>query len=95
MLESRLPGIFPTYKPNSKGYVDEEFDGFQISFTGNHPAPRILVEVKSAMPTLGELMRQINLYRTAFKGPVVVVSPDASFADILKEQRVTFVKYAQ
>ena len=38
-------------------------------------------------------MRQINLYRTAFKGPVVIVSPDDSYADLLHEQGVLFIKY--
>ena len=53
----------------------------------------VLVEVKSKLPTLGELMRQINLYRTAHKGPIVVVSPDDSFQELLAGQRVLFLKY--
>lgn len=57
-------------------------------------APRVLVEAKSVMPTFGELMRQIQLYRTAFDGKMVVVSPDDQYASLLAEQGVTFIKYA-
>lgn len=92
-LETETPCIFPTYKPSSKGYSQDEFDNFTLGWSRDRPAPRILVEVKSVMPTMGELMRQINLYRTAFGGRFVVVSPDDGYADILKEQGVTFVKY--
>jgi hypothetical protein len=55
----------------------------------------LLVEAKSVLPTVGELMRQIQLYRTAFGGKIVVVSPDDSYSNILSEQGVTFVKYIQ
>lgn len=54
--------------------------------------PSLLLEVKSKMPTLGELMRQLQLYRTAFKGLLVVVSPDDRYASILGEQEVHFIK---
>lgn len=67
--------------------------GFKLEWLKDQ-APRILVEAKSAIPSLGELLRQINLYRTAFSGKCVVVSPDDTFADILAEQGVTFLKYA-
>jgi hypothetical protein len=59
-----------------------------------YPSPTMTPFACGHMPTVGELMRQINLYRTAFGGKFVVVSPDDSRADILKEQGVTFVKYA-
>jgi hypothetical protein len=67
---------------------DEE--PFQVWFGGKD---RILVEVKSKLPTLGELMRQINLYREAHRGKVVVVSPDDSYAEVLATQGVQFLKY--
>ena len=56
--------------------------------------PGILVEAKSVLPTIGELMRQIQLYRTAFGGPIVVISPDTKYAEILREQEVAFIQYA-
>ncbi len=80
--------------------ADDEFDCFELGWCRRlewaRPyveAPRILVEAKSVMPTVGELMRQIQLYRTAFSGKFVVVSPDESYAQILAEQGVTFIKY--
>lgn len=55
--------------------------------------PRFLIEAKVELPTVGELMRQLQLYRTAFGGKLVVVSPDGRYADILADQGVVFVKY--
>lgn len=94
VLETEIPQIYPDYKANPKGYGDDVFDGFVLGWSRRNDAPKILVEAKSVMPTVGELMRQINLYRTAFGGRFVVVSPDDTYAEILKEQGVTFVKYA-
>jgi hypothetical protein len=54
----------------------------------------LLVEAKTTMPSLGELMRQINLYRQVY-GSVVVVGQDDSYAEILREQGVLFVKYSE
>ncbi len=53
---------------------------------------KIIVEAKTVLPTLGELMRQINLYRQACSN-VVLVAPDDRYADLLAEQEVLFVKY--
>jgi hypothetical protein len=55
-------------------------------------AGSLLVEAKTVMPSLGELMRQLNLYRLVYRN-VVVVSPDASYQDLLREQGVLFVQY--
>ncbi len=44
------------------------------------------------MPSLGELMRQLNLYRLVYRD-VVVVSPDASYQDLLREQGMLFMPY--
>ena len=54
----------------------------------------LLVEVKSILPTLGELMRQVNLYRQVYRN-VAVVAPDASYSSILKEQGILFVPYVK
>ena len=53
---------------------------------------KIIIEVKSVLPTLGELMRQLNLYRQAHPN-VVLVAPDERYAGLLREQGVLFVKY--
>jgi hypothetical protein len=100
LLETELPCISPRYKAAAIRGADDEFDCFELGWCRRlewaRPyveAPRILVEAKSVMPTVGELMRQIQLYRTAFSGKFVVVSPDESYAQILAEQGVTFIKY--
>lgn len=54
----------------------------------------ILIEAKTTMPTLGELMRQLNLYRTAFdRRAIVVLSPDDRHASRLEEQGIHFLRY--
>ena len=58
----------------------------------SHHSYRTLVEVKTSLPTIGELMRQLNLYRLVYRD-VIVVAPDDSYAEILKEQGVLFVQY--
>lgn len=52
----------------------------------------LIVEVKTALPSLGELMRQLNLYRLAYSD-VIVVAPDNSYAEVLAEQGILFVPY--
>lgn len=50
-------------------------------------------EVKSSIPSLGELIRQINMYKAYKSGRYVVVSPDDRFKESLKRQRISFLKY--
>lgn len=50
-------------------------------------------EVKTEIPSLGELMRQINLYRTYLKGRWYIVSPDTRHVETLAEQNVGFIEY--
>jgi len=93
LIETEAPLVTPKYIAGPTQYSDDVFDGFEIAWSRNREAPSILVEAKSVLPTVGELMRQIQLYRTAFGGKIVVVSPDDSYENILAEQGVTFVKY--
>ncbi len=50
-------------------------------------------EVKTSIPSLGELLRQINMYRKYKPGTYFVVCPDDRFKDMLFEQGVRFIKY--
>lgn len=50
-------------------------------------------EVKSAIPSLGELFRQIQLYKVYDKNPFVIVCPDARFREQIESQGLTFLKY--
>lgn len=93
LIETALPRVFPTYTASSAKLGVDVLDGFELGWSSEgRESPRILVEAKSVLPTVGELMRQVQLYRTAFYGVFVVVSPDDSYAKILSEQGVIFVK---
>lgn len=50
-------------------------------------------EVKTEIPSLGELMRQLQFYRQYLKGDWFVVSPDTRFKETLAEQGIGFVEY--
>jgi len=95
LIETEVPMISARYVAGPARDTDDVFDGFEVAWSRGRGAPYILVEAKSVLPTVGELMRQIQLYRTAFGGKIVVVSPDDSYATILTEQGVDFVKYAR
>lgn len=58
------------------------------------PTCGIAIEVKTKIPNIGELLRQINFYRTYLSGPRwIVVSPDDRYKDILKAQGIHFYKF--
>jgi len=50
-------------------------------------------EVKSTIPSLGELFRQIQMYKVYDKNPFVIVCPDDRFRDQIESQGLKFVKY--
>lgn len=54
---------------------------------------RVCFEVKSAISSLGELIRQVRMYQSYFDTTYIVVSPDDRFAGTLKEQGIQFIKY--
>jgi hypothetical protein len=94
LITTELPRVVPKYKVTTTRGSHDIFDGFQLAWSSDD-APCILVEAKSVLPTVGELMRQIQLYRTAFRGKIVVVSPDDKHSQILIEQGVGFIKYSR
>lgn len=53
----------------------------------------IAVEVKSYIKSIGELLRQINLYKEFTKNYFVVISPDDRFIKILESEDIRFYKY--
>ena len=57
------------------------------------PTKTILFEAKTVIPSLGELLRQINMYRAYNGSPFYVVSPEDKFKKTLLEQQVGLVKY--
>ena len=54
----------------------------------------IAFEVKTTIDSVGELIRQINYYRNVLKETIfVVVSENDKYKDILKDQKIGFIKY--
>jgi len=94
LIETQCPRVEAIYKKANSWDEFGILDGFELTWSSDR-VPRILVEAKSVLPTVGELMRQIQLYRTAFRGNFIVVSPDDSYAQILAEQGVTFIQYTR
>lgn len=50
-------------------------------------------EVKTTIPSLGELVRQVQMYRQFIGGTYVVVSGDTRFKEALAGQKIKFVFY--
>lgn len=58
------------------------------------PQLGIAIEVKSEIPTLGELIRQIHFYNKYLNvAKWIVVSPDSRVSKILKDQGICFIRY--
>ncbi len=53
----------------------------------------IFIEVKTKIPSLGELFRQLNTYREYLTGDFLVVSPDDSNVETIRNQGFRFFKY--
>jgi hypothetical protein len=54
----------------------------------------IYFEVKTAIPSIGELIRQINMYREYLKSQrFYVVSPDDKAITLLSQQGIGFIRY--
>lgn len=55
---------------------------------------QVIFEVKTTIPSLGELLRQINSYWSITgRALFFVVSPDMKYIDILNEQGIGFISY--
>jgi hypothetical protein len=67
--------------------------GLPVPTYGFAHTKTINFEVKAAIPSLGEVIRQIRLYQEYEQGKYVIVSPDARWATMLKEQGIGFFTY--
>jgi len=65
-------------KINSRGYTEGEV---------------LFIEVKSTLPSAGELLRQIRMYQQYVHGKWLVICPDARHKDILNRQGIHFWQY--
>lgn len=86
-LGDLAPNMFMTWKHNA---VSTELYAPTYVHWKEYKA---FFEVKTEIPSLGELLRQINLYKTYLSGEWFVVSPDVRFRDTLAEQGVGFIEY--
>jgi len=53
----------------------------------------IAFEIKTSIPSLGELIRQIRMYQTYLPIPYIIVSPEDKFAKHINNQGINFYKY--
>jgi hypothetical protein len=90
VVQLALPVVVAQWERRPEGEV---LQGFTIGWRSDADRYTLVVEAKSQMPTVGELLRQINLYRTAMHGSYVVVAPDCNYTEVLREQGVAFVRY--
>lgn len=51
------------------------------------------IEIKTKIPSLGELLRQIRMYQMHQGGHYVVICPDDRFKEPLASQGITLIKY--
>jgi hypothetical protein len=86
--EQKLPDMLPT--PELEWAVTDR--NFIVGFVDIYLCG-IAVEVKSKIPVVGDLIRQINFYRKYIGAQWLVVSPDDRFVDLLKSQGIKFFKY--
>lgn len=59
-----------------------------------HEKKQLAFEIKTSIPSLGELIRQIRMYQNYSRAKFVVISPDDRHAEMLKKQGIIFYKYA-
>ena len=65
----------------------------QMLWVKDDAGGEVCFEVKSSIPSLGELIRQIRMYEPHVDGDFVVVCADDRFAVPLKRQGIGFVTY--
>lgn len=64
----------------------------QLKWVINPSPVKVYFEAKTKIPSIGELIRQINFYQSYEPGVYVVVSPDDSAEGTLRGQGIGFVK---
>jgi len=71
-----------------------------VDLLAGYGLSRVLFEAKTAIPSLGELFRQVRMYKEGYIGgepvsemPFVIVCPDDTHAETLRRQGLYFLKY--
>jgi hypothetical protein len=89
-----IVGFIDLYAEITASRLDIHSDGNTLpSWTNYGHSQSFCFEIKSSIPSLGEVIRQIRMYQEYQKGRYVVVCPDDRFAEPLKAQGIEFLKY--
>lgn len=76
--------------PNKRDYFNFEEKELGFNYI---PEPRaIYIEVKTEINSLGDLIRQINQYKTYLAGDYYVLCPDNKYKNLLQEQGIKFIE---
>ena len=76
------------------GFIDLVFE---CDYIKEYTKRNVYVEIKTAIPSVGELLRQLKAYKTYlglhYTDKFIVVCPDDTYEKIIKEQGYFFYKY--
>lgn len=76
------------------GFIDFSLTCVVLTSKKDLGSREFCFEVKSKIPSVGELIRQIHLYREYLPGKsFMIVSPDDRFKSVLESQKIGFIKY--
>ena len=90
LLEIPYPEFYGL-KTNSNGnYFVENENNLSLKYFKRKV--EVYIEVKTEIKSLGELIRQINTYKTYLPGYYYVLSPDNKYKNLLKEQNIGFIE---
>ncbi|UII32270.1 hypothetical protein LVD17_00265 [Fulvivirga ulvae] len=85
-----LYGLQRNERINSRDYVGIEEDRLKFGFEAHKHT--IYIEVKTEIKSLGELIRQINLYKVYQPGEYYVLCPNNEFKETLAQQNIGFIE---
>jgi len=81
------------YNTESNQKVSEQIIGFvDMCCITKSPRNLFMFEVKSLIPSLGELLRELRFYKKYTTRMIIVVSPDDRFREKIEEQGFNFIK---
>lgn len=69
-------------------------DGLLPEWHIDYSVINVFFEVKSTIPSFGELIRQVKMYQQHVNGLWVIVSPDDRFANAFPKEGIHFYKYS-
>ena len=71
----------------------QEIEAYQVPHLHSYvDSGEVFFEIKTKIPSVGALLRQINFYKSYKPGKYVVVCPDDRHKELLASQNVGFVK---